>query len=264
MNAVTQVAHRYGFTCRWAGSVNKHTYVWGYSDVDIWVETYNTTVTMQMRQAFANEVVETLWIFGLYDVQEPIYKPVATAFSTADIDTDVIFSRAEWSNQTVSPRNDDFHCRLDRQRAVRALKIVSKKNAPYFPKMMGLAMERLVIYVSKKLDQEYQDHVEYKSGLLLFRTCLFEFAFAKYADELVQKVAAALPPPTQSYQWRLSQPTFEEWRTSSMYLLASIHELRVEGRSCSLSLSAFSESLCLEPRTFSRQVFVDDLNRFTF
>ena len=45
MRVVSGIAHPMGMTCSWAGSKQKHTYVDGYSDADIWVETYTKVIT---------------------------------------------------------------------------------------------------------------------------------------------------------------------------------------------------------------------------
>jgi hypothetical protein len=92
-----------------------------------------------------------------------------------------------------------------------------------------MQIENFVLSTSVSVDQSYPTHVEYSSGLLLFRTCLYEFAFAESAVELVQKITSNLQPQTSaSAEWRLDEVTFKAWQKSAKVLLALLHEIRMK------------------------------------
>ena len=114
MRVVSDIAHDMGMTCSWAGSRKKKTYVDGYSDADIWVETYKKVVTDDQRDEFAQRVYDELQNQGYTNVDYPDYKPVATSFYCDKISFDVVFSKSQWAannNRIIPPDNSAF-CKI--------------------------------------------------------------------------------------------------------------------------------------------------------
>lgn len=159
MRCLNKVANRHQMQCQWAGSVQKKTYVDGYSDADIWVETNDCEVTSSFRSVFAELVMKELQLVGIQQIEGPDYKPTATSFYTQDCDFDIVFSKSDWTDprRVIPPDSQDFRCKLNRQRAVKVLKILSKlyfsiqQNSTAFPDISGMRLERLVICCSKEI-----------------------------------------------------------------------------------------------------------------
>jgi len=239
----------------WAGSVHKRTYVGKYSDGDIWIETRGITIDESLRQVICKEISSDLRSLGK-EVIGPVFKPTATAINISDgrydspqcyyehgsssfafdnHDFDMIFSNCSWVEQSlvIAPNDSGFFQQLNRQRAVKALKILSRGNPSCFPEIAGLQLERLVLCQSIDLDKLHCNHVEYASGLLLFRTCLFSFVLSDSADGLVRLITRSELNNPQSLVspdnavWNLSSTIYDSWKRSGAVLLALIHEIRL-------------------------------------
>jgi len=270
---VNNVVSKHGMNPTWAGSQAKSTQVDGYSDADIWIETYKRNVTSQERDIICrNIILECQNTFDLNVIDEtPMIKPVATGFNIGMYSIDVVFSSGEWIkdfSRVVNPNVGctDFYKRFDRQRAVKALKLLSRDTPREFPHMQGLRLERLVLLASQDVDKNYQSHVEYASGFLLFRTCLFQFAFANSPADLIRAVAESVPAPSRGDQWVLCDDVFNEWKVNSAFVLAAIHDLRVTSTSsASISGDSLKSALsCTERTALGLTLQVDSLNRICF
>ena len=133
-----------------------------------------------------------------------------------------------------------------------------------FPQMQGIRVERLVLLATQELDKNYSQHVEFSSGLLLFRTVLFQFAFANSAEDLIRAVAENVPAPCRGDAWRLDRATFEKWKSNSAFVLAAIHELRETPVSL-VSAVEFQAAMNCNLATASGHLLqIDSLNRICF
>ena len=128
---MNDIVAQYGMNCEWAGSQKKHTHVDGYSDADIWIETYNKTVTSETRSQITKSILKCMAKCNLFvHIQDPKYKPVATSFEANGYTIDIIFSNAEWikdTNRVIPPDNVTFYMKSERQRAVKGLKLLSRE-----------------------------------------------------------------------------------------------------------------------------------------
>lgn len=228
MICVNKVANQFKMQCAWAGSIQKKTYVDGYSDADIWVETNSHVMTNLQRIEFADLVLkELIKSNGIQQIEGPNYKPKATSFYTQGCDFDIVFSKSEWTDEgsMISPNSQDFHCKLNRQRAVKVLKILSKLNPCTFPKISGMQLERLILSCSKAIDRDHSNHLEYLSGFLLFKECLKCFIKAENASSLVALVSSIIPPMNTTDVWKLSQSIFQRWNSNSAVILSRFEVL---------------------------------------
>jgi hypothetical protein len=126
MKAVTTVAHEFGATAEYAGSRRKHTDVFLYSDVDIFVDTKGQGIDDYWRKWFSKQLIAALTAEGFVNPRHQ-YKPQATVFTLSrNLSFDLVFSDPSWTLPPVPPDEVPFHGRPHRQRAVRALKLASK------------------------------------------------------------------------------------------------------------------------------------------
>jgi hypothetical protein len=138
-----------GYHATWAGSQLKRTDVSGYSDGDIWVETGGKVVNDDTRKYLCQRIKERLQVRSMLVVDGPVYKPLASAISVEArgvvmddgcyasvsfycerIDFDIVFSKNTWvANKRLMDRPDasGFYKKFDRQRAVKALKLLSRE-----------------------------------------------------------------------------------------------------------------------------------------
>ena len=107
MGTVSKIAQKRGMNSQYAGSVH----IDGFSDVDIWIETYGKVGSNQETISFATELINELKNKGYTDIEGPDYKLTATSFYTVNHDVDIVFSNAVWINQIriAPPNNQDFH-----------------------------------------------------------------------------------------------------------------------------------------------------------
>mmetsp|Transcript_37728 Transcript_37728/g.61149 ORF Transcript_37728/g.61149 Transcript_37728/m.61149 type:complete len:253 (+) Transcript_37728:121-879(+) len=233
--------------------------------VTFWVYTRGYTATENDRRAISQKLYADLRRSGFdFEEGEPQFKPTATSFSTNQFTFDLVFSNSSWADRAdVTPPDDSlFRKRPDRQRAVRALKLLSKKNPSAFPRIQGVALERLVIYASQGVDANYRDHVEFSSGLLLFRTCLFSFASENSAKALVDKIQRAVGSfPSSTYQWRLQESVFSLWSEGAKRFLAVMHQKRISSSQRSVTYETM-ERLFTLPKEEILLIRLDVLNRF--
>ena len=73
MVTVSRIAQKLGMNSQYAGSLQKNTYIDGYSDVDIWIATNGKVVSNQERISFATELINELKSKGYTDVEGPDY-----------------------------------------------------------------------------------------------------------------------------------------------------------------------------------------------
>jgi hypothetical protein len=92
--------------------------------------------------------------------------------------------------------------------------------------MQGILFERLVLLAATEVDVPYATHVEYSSGLLLFKTVLYYFIFAEKNDDLINKVSLAIPPPSADDKWHLDNNIFLKWKENAAYVLSALFKLR--------------------------------------
>jgi hypothetical protein len=127
MSAVSKAVHDYPGTsvARTAGSMYKHTDVCGYSDLDIFIQS-ECDITEAKREDIANAVRHEL---GSTFVSME-FKPVAVGCECNNIDFDLVFekfaSTCKNHGYVTLPCQNDFYHKADRQRAVRALKLLIK------------------------------------------------------------------------------------------------------------------------------------------
>ena len=297
INAVNNVVCKYGMNPQWAGSIKKSTNVTGYSDGDIWIESYGKQVSEQTRMKIGEEILlELKSIFNKVD--GPKYKPVALeisvsqlpisysyygaiSYTTDEYDFDIIFSNGSWTNPNpVAPDNSYFKSQFHRQRATKALKLLSKHNELMFPRISGLRLERLVLYSSIDVEKHHRSNPEYNSGLLLFRTCLYQFIFSETGTLLAKKISDAkgLPILSDNDVWKIDNRVFDSWRSSAAILLATIHEIRTDSNSSSIFRSHNNNnnnnnvfvnkdvfiSALKGQMNYNRGVKLDDHNRIVF
>lgn len=221
MRCVNKVANRYRMQCRWANSVQKSTYMDGYSEADIWVETEERVITSPERIAFAVFVLNELQMEGLKQIEGPNFKPTVTSFYTQDCDFNLAFSKSDWtdSRRVIPPNSQELRCKLNRQRTLKVLKRLSKLNPEAFPVISGIRLERLVLFGYKEIDRENEKHFEYSSGFLLFKRCLQYFVDSDSALSLVRSVAESIPPINSSDIWKLNAEIFQKWKINSKSIL---------------------------------------------
>ena len=121
-----------------------------------------------------------------------------------------------------------------------------------------------MLFASIDIDQHYSNHVEYDSGLLLFRTCLFLWQFATTPEDLVNRVDNSLPPLEMNKSWKLQEMVFNAWKQNSGVILAAIHDLRLNGRTVSNQVLRDKLSnifKAMEPDAFFREYRFDECNR---
>ncbi|KAJ3087630.1 hypothetical protein HK102_010616 [Quaeritorhiza haematococci] len=264
---ITRIAHQHGFSVEKAGSRSKRNAIERYSDTDLWIDTHGRVVSSQFRQLFVGQVIHSLKNAGFDVDNEAIFKPTATKVSTATHDFDIVFSDGDWVHDSgvVRPNNSDFSNKPYRQRAVKALKLLARKNPIQFPRMGGIVFERLVLFAAREVDAQYKDHIEFDSGLLLFRTVLFHFVFASGLRDLVEKVDAAVPKPSQAYEWKLSTDVFDRWKCAAAYFLATLHEIRTSGRVGIKTVPAVDvQNVFMLPRRLDRATKIDEKARVVF
>jgi hypothetical protein len=134
MKVVNQVASRIGSTA-WAGSQMKGTDIPFYSDADIWIETRGGNPVSNLdRLELTTEMIELLKMEGFSaDNISLRLKPIATTLEIGIFSADIVFSNGEWIHNpdyVRSPfdakKEEGFFLQPHRQRAVRALKLLSK------------------------------------------------------------------------------------------------------------------------------------------
>mmetsp|Transcript_38751 Transcript_38751/g.51059 ORF Transcript_38751/g.51059 Transcript_38751/m.51059 type:complete len:309 (-) Transcript_38751:184-1110(-) len=270
MEITSEIAHSKQMTVKWAGSVEKKTYIDRYSDHDLWVDSYGRPICMTEREDFAELVVEKLHESGEFvRIGNVRYNPCATFFTVNGYRFDLIFPYGDWVNtsEMMNPDSskfkEQFFKKFDRQRATKGLKLLSKKNPRFFPKIPGLRLERLVVASSTEADL-YSEHVEYPSGFFLFRTCLFNFVFSRDGDDLVQYVSERIDPVSEGDEWKLKESVFEKWKSNARFVLASIHQLR-EKQMDDFSMKDFEDALKLSPQKIeTSNTTIDHLNRVVY
>lgn len=248
-------------------------------------------ISESKRDAISLEIKDSLKAqreFG--QVTGTVVKPTAVSFNVSspmpyqavtfyadNLSIDLIFSGGSWiePGNIVPPNADLFRKQFQRQRAVKALKLLTKFNPRGFPNISGMRLERLVLFCSIGVEGTYSNHVEFASGFLLFRTCLFEFAFSQSPNQLAKTVddglnanahifGKAINQSSENDTWILRGDVYEAWKQNSAVLLACFHEIRlgnvpVDGYLDLLfqgQLSRFPES--------NRPVVFDHLNRVIF
>eukprot|EP01041_Mallomonas_annulata_P006694 gene6694-13569_t len=233
---INNIVAKYQMNIETAGSHNKHTQISDYSDADFWINSFQRIVSDAQRTEICMKIKKSLEERPEnFYVEGPNYKPVATSFVVNNYSIDIIFSHGAWSSgsgRVVEPSLSvaPFSKRFDRQRAVKCLKILSRQFANEFPDIQGIRLERLVLFASIDVDRYYSDHIEYPSGLLLFRTVLYLFIFSIDATALVRQVAEGIPPPSRDDAWHLKVDVYQRWKDNAPYILASLHEIRKDTR----------------------------------
>ena len=127
MGLVSNVAQSWGFSAESGGSIKKHTYVHGYSDLDIIVNNTGKEMTKKNRTEFAMDIKRAL--SREYTMVTHMHKYQATTFTChqirgPELSFDLVFASNTWSAPLKFPVKD-FHGRSDRQKAVCGLKVLS-------------------------------------------------------------------------------------------------------------------------------------------
>ena len=127
LEVVNSVVHAQPFTsnAQIAGSRRNHTDVAGYSDTDVFVYS-NKSISQEQRETVTKAVKAKLEAVR----GEPVSlvdKYNATMFTCGDLEFDVVFENPDWTEEKECPppSTDQFDPGV--QRAIRALKLLSKK-----------------------------------------------------------------------------------------------------------------------------------------
>jgi hypothetical protein len=120
-------------------------------------------------------------------------------------------------------------------------------------------LERLVLFSAIEVDKAHGTHVEYASGLLLLRTCLFQFVLSAAPSALVTAVAATDPLDSP---WRLDARTFELWQNSGARILAEMHAMRTQTEDFSRD-EFYTRGFHVNPDD-DREVVLDGQNRAVY
>lgn len=220
-------------------SLSPTPFIGNFFDSDIFVDTEEVYITSEILEEMAIEIhpylnrfftvemntniTSSLTCCDKYDDSFHVYK-----FKIVDVvEFDIIFGNVEWTSprRNISPLDSDFRHRPDRQRTVKLLKWLIKNHPTLFPYIPAIRLERLTMATSKEVDRDHYNHPHYNSGLLLFRTVLYQFYKARYAEYLIDFVEGLLPCSTCG-RWTLDVEVYDKWSKNGSYLLASIHELR--------------------------------------
>lgn len=188
LNAVTSVVHAQEFTsnAQIAGSRENHTDVAGYSDIDVFVYS-NESISQGQRENVTKDVKAKLETVRAEPVSF-VHKYNATMFTCGALEFDLVFEKPDWTEEKeCSPPSTD-QLDSDVQRAIRALKLLSKKvnvltfifpqpinlfllllqKRTEFPRLPGRMINQLVMGVVDNTSGSFNDD----SGYSLYEACL--------------------------------------------------------------------------------------------
>ena len=145
LKVVTAVAETFKFKAEPAGSTKKHTDVHEYSDFDITIQNSKTKpVSRRERSLFAQTLRDALSVSGYNPHFMHQYHAITfTCNHPHYLCFDVVFANTEWAPPLKLPVKDFFN-RPDRQRAVRALKLLIHLVPDLFPYSFTMRILRLL------------------------------------------------------------------------------------------------------------------------
>ena len=147
LEVVTKVAKTFKFNAVVAGSTTKHTNVHEYSDFDVIIQnSKDKPVSKRQRSLFAQALSDELSVSG-YHKPRFMYQYQAITFTCNDPHYscfDVVFIYTTWTEFPLKLPVKDFFNRPDRQRAVRALKLLIHLVPDLFPYSFTMHILRLL------------------------------------------------------------------------------------------------------------------------